>query len=492
MFTKAPSGLKKPIAVLYSLFDRLLPQGTLFRNIAVLAAGTVLGQGLIILSSPALARIYHPEDFGVFSIYNSILFIGLAVANLRFDMAIPVSKSKEEAFILLGISIIACITISCLIIIILEALTPVLPTLITQNSAFEYRWIIAPALLFSGMYQALTSLLLREKNYSVIARTKPQQGIAQVGIQLIFPFYGATGAWGLLIGDALGRNVGSLSLIRNIKWNGFIEAWRNTNIPKVLISYKAFPGILLIAALINVVSQQLLPIFFPIIFGMIPAGYFFLAQRSLSIPAQLLVSSTSQVMFAEIASSQESDRRIHVLKAAEFLFLLSLPIYGGACILSPSCFPLLFGPQWTTAGIYASLIAPTIAIWMVASSLSSLLVIGQRFLESLAFTMLDLTTKIFALAVGYHYNSPLLAIFLYALSGTILSFISIKRFINVINLKLSEFCRLTLFKAIKASLVPLILVSITTTINPHLGIFTWIGSLLYMAKISKPKYQAIP
>ena len=65
------------------------------RNVAVLAGGTALGQGLAVLASPLLTRLYTPSGFGVLAAYTSIFSILLVVVALRYELAIPLPEDDE-------------------------------------------------------------------------------------------------------------------------------------------------------------------------------------------------------------------------------------------------------------------------------------------------------------------------------------------------------------------------------------------------------------
>ena len=67
---------------------RILPKSRFARNVAVVSAGSAMGQGLLIVSAPLLTRLYTPADFGVLAVYVSIVSILVVVASLRYEMAI--------------------------------------------------------------------------------------------------------------------------------------------------------------------------------------------------------------------------------------------------------------------------------------------------------------------------------------------------------------------------------------------------------------------
>jgi O-antigen/teichoic acid export membrane protein len=83
------------------------------KNIATIAMGTTLAQGITIVISPALTRLFSPDDFGVQSVFLSISMILTILFTLQYEMAIVLPKSEEKASVLK----IACIKISFIFLI---------------------------------------------------------------------------------------------------------------------------------------------------------------------------------------------------------------------------------------------------------------------------------------------------------------------------------------------------------------------------------------
>jgi O-antigen/teichoic acid export membrane protein len=67
---------------------RILPKSRFARSVAVVTAGSALGQGLVVASAPLLTRLYTPADFGVLAVYGSIVSLVAVVAALRYEFAI--------------------------------------------------------------------------------------------------------------------------------------------------------------------------------------------------------------------------------------------------------------------------------------------------------------------------------------------------------------------------------------------------------------------
>ncbi len=75
--------------------SRILPKGRFARSVAVVTAGTALGQGLVLASAPLLTRLYTPADFGVLAVYSSIVSLVAVVGALRYELAIALLRHNK-------------------------------------------------------------------------------------------------------------------------------------------------------------------------------------------------------------------------------------------------------------------------------------------------------------------------------------------------------------------------------------------------------------
>ena len=84
------------------------------KNIAVLASGTALAQVLTVLAYPILMRLYNPGDFGLFALFGALNMTFVAVASGRYELAIVLAKTEEEAanILALTLGIVAAISVA--------------------------------------------------------------------------------------------------------------------------------------------------------------------------------------------------------------------------------------------------------------------------------------------------------------------------------------------------------------------------------------------
>lgn len=76
------------------------------KNIALVAGGTAFAQLIGVVFSPIITRIYLPEEYGVLTVYASVLAIISISASLDYQLAIPIADDDEKAINLLALSTI--------------------------------------------------------------------------------------------------------------------------------------------------------------------------------------------------------------------------------------------------------------------------------------------------------------------------------------------------------------------------------------------------
>ena len=83
-------------------------------DVLKLVTGTTFAQAVTILASPLLTRLYGPEAFGFLALFTSITSIIGVIACMRYEMAIMLPKTDEEAANLLGLCLLCVAVVSVL------------------------------------------------------------------------------------------------------------------------------------------------------------------------------------------------------------------------------------------------------------------------------------------------------------------------------------------------------------------------------------------
>lgn len=359
-----------------------LPFGRFGQNVAVLAGGTALGQGLVVLASPVLTRLYTPEDLGALTVYTSILAILLVVVSLRYEISIPLPDSDSVGASLLGVTLLAVFGMSALIAAGTLVFGGPLVDFVNAPALRGYLWLLPLGLVGAGTYQALSYWAVRKQAFGRIARTKLTQSIGlvftQIGLGLL-----TLGPVGLLAGQVVGYTAGSGNLARSA-WREDMAVLKTVTLGamrRAASRYRRFPLLASGAALLNSGGVQLPPLLLAAFYGPQVAGWFGLGQRVIRMPMTLVGQSVAQVYLSEASRLAQEDppgmRRLFLRTASRLCLTGSLPIVLLG-LAGPWLFAFVFGGAWREAGLYVQVLAVMFAVQFAVVPLSQTLNVLER------------------------------------------------------------------------------------------------------------------
>jgi len=167
---------------------RFIPKDHFLRSVTVLAGGTALGQGIVLVASPVLTRLYTSRDFGILAVFSSIIGILSIISTLRYEEAIPLPQGDADALNLCALSLGILLTIGVTTCAIIWILGDPIVSLLNVSELKPYLWVVPFALVGMGLYQILNYWAVRKAAFGVISRTKVSQGFALVVVQILIGF----------------------------------------------------------------------------------------------------------------------------------------------------------------------------------------------------------------------------------------------------------------------------------------------------------------
>jgi O-antigen/teichoic acid export membrane protein len=393
---------------------QLLPKNRLARNISILTGGTAAGQATVVLASPLLTRLYSPEDFGLLAIYASLLAITSVVASLRYQMAIPLPESDEQAVQVVVLSLLVVLGTSVLTALAVVFFNGLIAHAMHLPALARYLWLLPIGLLFVGTYQAFNYWAIRMKAFHAVAQTKLIQSVGMVSVQI--GAY-ALGPVALLLGQVAGQAAGSTSLaILAIRKR--LPVYQAVNISGVIQAarrYKRFPLFSTWGGVFNAVGSQLPPVLLALLFSSAAAGLYVLAHRVLAMPMKLIGRAIADAFFSNAADARR-DGTLASLVATIYdkLTHIAMPLSLMLMLAGPELFARVFGSDWKMAGEFAQWMAPWIYIVFVTSPLSALPEVLEKQAHGLLFQGLLLVVRAAALIAGSIYGGLKFAIALFA------------------------------------------------------------------------------
>jgi O-antigen/teichoic acid export membrane protein len=365
----------------YIVFTNLFLKSELLKNATVLVSGAIIAQLISILLQPLLRRLFTPEDFGIYSVYLSLVGIIIVASSLRYDDAIVLPKSDKESVNLLGLSLIFNLAMNLIILIVVLVAGEGIKSFLNIPDNFPVSILaIIPigAFLFSA-YGSLNGWLVRKKKYVAISVNKlirrSTEGVSQVGLALLkMPN-------GLIYSDMIGQTANLATVAVQSKRNGLnLKMVSFTKIKYVFHKYSEFPKYNLIPALMSTCSYLLPPIFINKYFSPESAGYFDLSKLVLSIPLTFIAASLTSVILQKVSEKfNKKESFIKDLKPVVFLvgFIATAEILL-IMLFGEDLFRIAFGKQWINSGSISRIMVWSFAVSFIVSSFSNLFIAMRR------------------------------------------------------------------------------------------------------------------
>lgn len=407
------------------------------RSLASLAGGAALGQAIGVLASPIITRLYDPAQIGAFSIFSTAALLLNSTNSLRYEMAIPVAEDEETASHLVWLCFLLVTAFSLLMGIGVWGWGTSFCRLMKAPSLAPYMWMMPFTVAAAGAYEALNFYTIRRKEFGTLAQSRVIQSVLQSTIQVVVGITGA-GTIGLLSGDLVGRIASSMRLMWCERFTGVFRTFPGKGVLTVAKTFVRFPKYMAGASILNLAAIQIPFLLIPVYFGAESAGHYFLAYRTLFLPASFVGAAISQVFLGEAAERIREGDPIAIITSRIFLVLSAayIPVYTVCLAGAGLLFPAIFGARWHEAGRYAQVLAPMTLVWSLARPICGMLLVRDRLKESLAFTVFEFMAVVAAIYFGKRTGSMYSTAIYISAAGLVVSVSSVGRFLHAAGVEL--------------------------------------------------------
>lgn len=361
------------------------------RGVASIVSGSVAGQAVVILTYPLLTRLYDPGDFGLFTVFASVVSM-IAVAStgaLEVAVPLPVEDRDAAAVAWASLAFVAATGLLTALVSIVAAV-PLAGLLGVPQLAGRW-WLVALTVLAFGTYLVLSEWMVRDRSYGALGRRNLLQGLGQVGTQLGLGLAGVRPV-GLLLGLGVGRLVALGGLVSR---RGLLRQPRPraAALLAAVRRYRRFPLVAMPSNLVNSAGLEVPLLLVAALYGDVRAGLLGLTVRVISGPFTIIGQAVNQVVAGESSAViREPNGTLGRIVRTSVRRLLLAGAVPAAVLLAigPWLFDLVFGPEWTEAGQYARLLALAYLAQLAVVPVSSTLFLLERQHEELAWVILRL------------------------------------------------------------------------------------------------------
>lgn len=115
----------------------------------------MVSQVIVASAAPVVARLYTPSDYGVATVYGSVLSMAALIACARYELAIPLPDSDEAGLDVLALCLVVLAATTALSAAIVYTLGGWLVSSIHVPQLRPFLWLLPVSMLGAGCYQAM-------------------------------------------------------------------------------------------------------------------------------------------------------------------------------------------------------------------------------------------------------------------------------------------------------------------------------------------------
>lgn len=380
----------------------------LLKNTALIASSSIVGNLILIVTTPIITRLYSPEEFGDFSLFISLVTIISVIASLKFETLIPFQKSNYQARNILYASVFVLIIGVLFLGIFLVAFEKGI------KSTFENYDSIIPILglltiLSLGLVNIFTQKLARDGDFVKIAQVRIIQPVAATASQVLLA-YSPLSSIGLIFGQVISRIISLVPLSKTIQSHKIQRIFRARYIkrtPRLIKPYLNHSFHLSVAGFANSLSANVPIILFGLLYNNYTVGLYGLALRLMISPISLCSSALTQAMLGEFSKTDSLEKLQGMIsRTTKWLAVMITP----SMILLISnidwVVPLLFGDDWSEASYLILILSPwMIAIFVGAALQNVAIYFSKQKSISIYNTVLLVSKLVIVMVVHYLFNN---------------------------------------------------------------------------------------
>ena len=178
---------------------KLYQRSSFFSNVLKLVSGTTLAQLITILTAPIISRLFAPDDFGVLTVFTSLIGIISIVICLRYEYAIMLPEDDGDAANLFALCLAMAFGISGAVAVFLLFTGHSLANLLKSPELYAFFWLIPIGLLIQGLFAALNYWNSRTKHFGRLSIARVAASLTTSALPIFLAFRGHANAASLIV-----------------------------------------------------------------------------------------------------------------------------------------------------------------------------------------------------------------------------------------------------------------------------------------------------
>lgn len=368
--------------------------GHFWRQVAAVLTGSTIAQLIPILGSLILARLFAPQEFGLYAAWQGVaLFFAVAITG-RFETALAMVADGDARRVAVAATLLTSVFGAILLVIAVAGAFFLSPAWLEKTPAFFGIMVVPAAFAIAGS-QIWQSWAAAEGEYKKLSIMRIVFAFSITVMQIVAGLEWASSS-ALVVAHVMGASIGFLVALKVMPL-GRLPQDINRRLLEFWSRYRRLPIMSLPADVINTAAAQLPLIIVASRFGSEISGYLALSLRTLGAPISLLGRAVLDVFRRHAASDWRARGECRDTYSKTFMVLstASVLVMSGLMWWGEELFSFCFGENWRPAGTIAVWLLPMFMLRFVASPLSYMFYLAEKQHIDLMWQI-----SLFAMTVG--------------------------------------------------------------------------------------------
>ena len=330
------------------------------KKIATVGVGGAAVQVLAVALTPIITRLYSPEAFAGYALYWSIASFFICVSAFRFETAIVLARSNDEAINVVAVSFGASIFNAALCFLIAPLITHKLVPANIVGDIAAMLYFLPLLVIMTALNQIVASWLTRTQEFKKYAFSDVLTRLITYTTQIMLALAGMNSAIGLITGIVIGSTVASSALAGWIVYSQGLSMFRTVairEIMEVIVRYRNLPLYLTPYTLIQTLRERTAYFLIGAYGKNYEVGFYSIAARTLALPVSLVTGAIRPIFFQKAATLELKNLEDKVNFALRSIGCFVVPCWVILLFHYDTLFALVLGEQWRGAGIYAAILS---------------------------------------------------------------------------------------------------------------------------------------
>lgn len=395
----------------------LTREGSFVQNSAWMFASSGASMAIQFAFFPILSRIYSPEAYGLFGVFN---FYSTTLGNAMtfgYNQAFVLPESRREFGALLHLTICNSLLMALITALVALLAGDALLGFAGQEELGGWVHLIAPVALLMAWDRIMGDWAIRDREFRRQTIVSTSITLSTKIFNLAYGIAVHSGAGGLIWTTFLQHTLRTLAYLRWVVEDAALHlrarfTWKE--LKTVAGAYRNFPLYIYWSNVLSAFSSALPAALLPLLgFGLTAGGYYGYSVIQLDLPIRLLgagVASVFQQKSAELLRDRPHELRRHTYRLIATLALFSMPFTMLMWLAGESIYVFCFGEPWRVAGQAVEYLAWYYLFRMISSPLTVLFTTLRKERRLFIFHTILMAVRVLSLLIGAAFTNDFLCL----------------------------------------------------------------------------------